>query len=294
MTRTFTLPVLLAALSLAACARHDSPAPAPAAAAAATPAPASAPAPQAAPPATPPAPSQTATEQATGAQESGDGAANERPTSGDASLERMASLPADAQLPGGRWKAGVNYQPLVPAQPTSVSPGQVEVLEIMWLGCPHCYALEPYIQAWAKKKPGYVVFVRAPVMWSSPGPYAAHAHLFYTLQALGRPDLIEKAFDTIQHRVSPLMAQSESESFNMQQAWAVQQGISADDYKNAYNSFTVNSDLQRAEELSQRYHVTGVPFIVVNGKYTTDVQTAGGPNQLIQLIDDLAAYEHQH
>ncbi len=73
-----------------------------------------------------------------------------------------------------------------------------------------------------------------------------------------------------------------------------QQGVSAEDFKNAYNSFTVNSDMQRAEELSQRYHVTGVPFIVVNGKYTTDVMKAGGPTQLIQLINDLAAYEHQH
>jgi thiol:disulfide interchange protein DsbA len=292
MTRTTLLPLLLALL-LASCARQ-APAPTPAAATAAPNPPASVPT---APPAAPGAaavPTQSETEQATSAQESGDGAAGEHPSSADTSLERMAALPADVQLPGGRWKTGVNYDPVVPAQPTSVSPGQVEVLEIMWLGCPHCYALEPYIQKWLKAKPAYVVFVRAPVMWAGSGPYAKHAHLLYTLQALGRPDLFEKAFDTIQQRVSPLMARDETESFNMQQAWAQQQGVSAEDFKNAYNSFSVNSDMQRAEELSQRYHVTGVPFIVVNGKYTTDVMKAGGPSQLIQLINDLAAYEHQH
>ncbi|MGH8268061.1 MAG: thiol:disulfide interchange protein DsbA/DsbL [Steroidobacteraceae bacterium] len=236
-------------------------------------------------------PTQSQVEQATRAQESGDGAANEHPASSDASLERMAALPPQAQLPGGRWEPGVNYNPLVPAQPTSVPPGQVEVLEVMWLGCPHCYALEPYLRAWFKTKPAYVTLVRVPVIW---GPvHRAHAHLFYTLQGLGRPDLIDKAFDTIQQRQSSLVATSENDSFNMQQAWAGQQGIGADDFKNAYNSFSVNSDMQRAEEITQRYHIETVPFIVVNGKYTTDVGKAGSPARLIELIDDLAASEHR-
>ena len=71
-------------------------------------------------------------------------------------------------------------------------------------------------------------------------------------------------------------------------------GVSADDFARAYNSFSVNSELQRAEELTQRYRVETVPFIVINGKYTTDVGKAGGEAKLIQLIDDLAAAEHSH
>ena len=51
--------------------------------------------------------------------------------------------------------------------------GKVEVVEVFWLGCPHCYALEPYIQSWLKNKPAYIEFVRVPVMW---GPvHRAHA-----------------------------------------------------------------------------------------------------------------------
>jgi len=85
----------------------------------------------------------------------------------------------------------VNYVPLLPAQPTSVAPGKVEVMEVFWLACPHCYALEPFIKNWLKTKPAYVEFVRVPVMW---GPvHRAHARLYYTLDALGRQDVIAKA-----------------------------------------------------------------------------------------------------
>jgi protein dithiol oxidoreductase (disulfide-forming) len=288
MTRTLALAVLLA-LGLTACpgCSHKAP-PQPGASPAAPAQPA--PSAQSAPaqePAAASQPAESATQQATGSQESGGG--TETQERSDTSLEQIAAPPPTPQLPG--WQPGVNYDPVVPGQPTSVAPGQVEVLEVFWLGCPHCYALEPYIRAWLKTKPAYIGFVRVPVMWQA--IHRAHAHLFYTLQALGRPDLIEKAFDTIQHQQSPLASPDDAESLGMQQAFAVKNGISADDYKNAYNSFSVASDLQRAEELTQRYHVDSVPFIVVNGKYSTDVGKAGGPEKLIKLINDLAAFEHR-
>jgi protein dithiol oxidoreductase (disulfide-forming) len=238
---------------------------------------------------------QSETEQAAAAQETaGDNAEEDRtpPDRGDVSLEHLAALPADAVLPGGKWKPGTNYDVLTPAQPTNVSPGKVEVVEVFWLGCPHCYALEPFVEAWLKNKPAYIEFVRVPVMW---GPaHRAHARLFYTLQALNRPDLFSKAFDTIQQKHEPLIAQSEDETLKLQQAFAKDNGITPDDYAKAYNSFTVNSNLQRAEQLTQRYQVQGVPLVVVDGRYSTDVAKAGGPQQLIQIIDDLAASEHHH
>jgi len=214
------------------------------------------------------------------------------PDKSDVSLEHLAALPADAQLPSGKWKPGVNYDPIVPAQPTNVSPGKVEVIEVFWLGCPHCYALEPFVQAWLKNKPSYIDFVRVPVMW---GPvHRAHARLFYTLQALNRSDLFEKAFDTIQQQHQPLISASgnDDETLKLQEGFAKDNGIKPEDYAKAYNSFSVNSNLQRAEQLTQRYQVQGVPFVVINGKYSTDVGKAGGPQQLISEIDDLAAAEH--
>lgn len=290
MIRWLTLAALLA---LASCTRE---APTPAPAAAPPTAQSTVPAQSGAPPPAAPTPSQQSeTEQATSSQESS-GADTDTHARSDASLEKIAGMPAAAQLPSGKWQPGVNYDPVVPAQPTNVAPGKVEVLEVFWLACPHCYDLEPFIRAWLKTKPAYIEFVRVPVMWQA--VHRAHARFYYTLESLGRPDLFQKAFDAIhqltQRGEPPLVSASEDETFKMQQRFAVQNGVSADEFSKAFNSFTVNSELQRAEELTQRYAVQGVPFIVVNGKYTTDVAKAGGEAKLIELIGDLAAAEHGH
>lgn len=218
---------------------------------------------------------------------------------GSTSLEHLAAVPASAGLPSSsQWKAGVNYDVISPSQPTTVGPGKVEVLEVFWLGCPHCYALEPYIRAWLKTKPAYVQYVRVPVMW---GPvHRAHARLFYTLEALGRDDLVEKVFTYIHNledqtgSESVLFANNESETFKQQQAWAVQNGVTADAFAKAFNSFYVNTQMQQAEEITNAYQVQGVPFIAVDGKFSTDVGKAGGETKLISLIDFLTAWEHDH
>ena len=280
-----------ALLVLSACARQ-APAPAPTASPAAE-TQSTAPTPAAPPPEARSA--QSETEQATGSQESGDADTDTHARS-DASLEKIAGAAPGAQLPAGKWQPGVNYDPVVPAQPTSVASGKVEVMEVFWLACPHCYALEPRIRNWLKTKPAYVEFVRVPVIWQD--MHRAHARLYYTLEALGRDDLIAKAFDTIhqdlENRTPPLVGQSEEETFRLQQQFAVQNGVSADDFSKAYNSFSVSSNLQRAEEITQRYHVQGVPFFVVNGKYSSEVAKAGSESKLIELINDLAASEHAH
>lgn len=208
----------------------------------------------------------------------------------EATLEKAAAMPESGQLPGGKWKAGVHYKPIVPAQGTSVEPGQVEVLEVFWLGCSHCYALDPFLENWQKTKAPYVKFVRVPVMW---GPaHRAHARLFYTLQALGKLDtLFGPTFDEIQVRGNPLIDSNEDKTLKMQLAYAKAHGISEADYTREYNGFFVNSSLQRAEDLTRRYMVEGVPNIIINGKYQTDVGMAGGHEQLIALINDLSAFE---
>ena len=275
MIRAVSLPMLIAVcgtLSMTACARAPEASSAPAATAAAaetsaTPA-------AAAPAAVPSTPARV--EPATNSSES--------------PLERVAALPAQDQLPAGKWVPGKNYLPIVPAQPTNSPPGKVEVVEVFWYGCGHCYALDPYLESWKQNKPAYVEFVRVPVMW---GPaHKAHAHLFYTLQALGRDkELHTKVFDAVQRGGKTLLGTDEAGNFKAQLEFAMANGISEKDFTSAYNSFSVNSALQRAEQLTRRYRVEGVPLMVVNGKYSTDVGQAGGQSQLISLISDLAAAE---
>jgi thiol:disulfide interchange protein DsbA len=293
MRATTRLLALLAVVALAGCSREPAsatpePAAAPEAAATSTPAPA-------APAATTPA--STATPAATPAGEPN--AVDAEPADkGSAALERAVPLPATAQLPAGKWTAGTNYRVVSPAQPTNVGSGKVEVLEIFWYACPHCYALEPYIEAWLKKKPAYIEYVRVPVMW---GPiHRAHAQLFYTLEALGKLEALhERAFEEVHHLVElqkpPLVAPGDdAETLHLMSNWAASQGIAAKDFTEAWNSFSVNKDLQTAEELTRRYRVEGVPLFVVNGKYVTDVGMANGQANLVSLLDDLAASEKRH
>ena len=276
---------LLAIAALAACSREPAPAAAPEAAAAAatsTPAPATA-----TPGATPALPATPAGEST---------ALDVEPTDpASAALERAGPLPAAAQLPAGKWTPGTHYRVVSPAQPTDVGSGKVEVLEIFWYACPHCYSLEPYIESWKKKKAPYIEFVRVPVMW---GPiHRAHAQLYYTLKALGRLEALNaRAFQEVHRLVElqkpPLVTPGDdAETLHLMSNWAASQGISARDFSDAWNSFSVNKDMQTAEELTRRYRVEGVPLFIVNGKYITDVGMASGQANLVSLLDDLAASE---
>ena len=210
---------------------------------------------------------------------------------GDASLKTIVAMPDNVLLPSGRWKSGTHYVPVSPAQSTTAEPGQVEVLEFMWLGCPHCAELEPTLEAWAKQKPDYVKFVQEHVMW---GPvHRAHGRLLYTLQTLGKGDLVHNAFDEIHQNRNMLVSLKgdDAETQSIQLAFAKANGISEADFKREYNGFTVNARLKRSEEINRRYRIDQVPEIIINGKYRTDVTKAGGKQQLLQLITDLVAAE---
>lgn len=206
-----------------------------------------------------------------------------------------AATPAASAEPLGPalWQPGVNYTLIVPAQPTSVPPGQVEVLEFFWYACPHCYDLDPQVEAWAKSKPAYISFSRVPVTWSE--GHRDLARLFYTLKALGKLDqLHSEVFKEIHVNADPLVAQDgdEAETERIQTAFARKEGIPEDEFKKAYHSFAVDADVQKADELVQRYRIDGVPSFVINGKYVADVRTAGSPERLMSLVGDLAAQEH--
>ena len=271
--------MLIALLALGACSREANPPannPAGAAAAPTATAPAST-APTTPTPAAPAAPV-TASPDASAAKD-------------ESALERVAALPAAARLPAGKWVAGTNYRPLSPAQPTDVAPDKVEVVEMFWYACPHCYALDPFLESWRKSKPAYIEFRRVPVTW---GPvHRSHAQLFYALQALGKEEAVHAAvFSEMNEKKNYMFAQGdERESLAAQVAFVKSHGISEADFMNAYNSFSVQTNLQKADELMRRYKVEGVPLLVINGKYLTDVSMAGSPANVISIVNDLAASE---
>jgi thiol:disulfide interchange protein DsbA len=179
---------------------------------------------------------------------------------------------------------GVNYKLLKPAVPTNVAPGKVEVVEVFWYACGHCYALEPKIEAWERKgKPANVQVVRMPAVWNE--LLKTHARLFYTIEVLGRPELNAEAFREINVRGNRLDTPEKIEAF------FTSRGVSKADFQKTFSGFAVESKLARAADLNKRYRIASTPTVVINGKYVTDVGMAGGEDKLFELINTLAARE---
>lgn len=295
MIRPAPLAALLAiALFAAACGREEAPPPAAESAAA----PPSAPAPSgAAEPARPAEQSDAA--EVTGA--AADGETVEAAETSSVSISPVAAAvaantPAPAAPAGFRWREGQHFTPLPVAQPVSVSPGQVEVTEIFWYGCGHCFTLEPRIKAWDQKgRPDFVKVVRMPVVWNE--VTREDARLFYTIEALGKLDELHIAvFRELHVNRNPLTVVSGNRvdtaaTESRVRAFLAKNGVSAEDFAKTYRGFAVENKIRQAENLSRRYLADHTPMVVVQGKFTTDVSMAGGVDQLFQLINDLAARE---
>jgi thiol:disulfide interchange protein DsbA len=188
------------------------------------------------------------------------------------------------------FKEGNNYMRLVPTQPTVGGADKIEVAEFFWYGCGHCYTFEPTINRWAADKPANVRFVRIPATWNQ--LVMLHAKLYYTEEVLvkngkiAKPDEFRAAIFQEYHQRGNRMTSEES----IQSVFA-RLGVSPDDFSNTWNSFEVAQKLRVAQDLARRYAITGVPAIVVNGKYRTGAAEAGGYPALLDVINELVERE---
>jgi thiol:disulfide interchange protein DsbA len=208
-----------------------------------------------------------------------------------AAISCAALFTVTASAAVDQWQAGVNYRLLEKPQAPTVKSGKVEVIEVFWYGCSHCAALDPTLEKWNTAKAKYIEFVRVPVIWGS--VHRQHAKLYYTLQALQRPDLHAKAFEVIHHEGIPLSSQDEVKARDMQLAFVKRFGVTEEQFNAAYDSMTVAMNVRRAETLTGELRVDNVPLLFVHGKYVTSVSEAGGETQLIALINSLAAGENK-
>ena len=195
-----------------------------------------------------------------------------------ASLFGMSAQAADVPL-----VAGETYVELSNPVPVA-EPGKIEVVELFWYGCPHCYSFEPVINPWAEKLPADVHFVRIPAMFG--GPWDAHGQMFLTLEAMGVENKVHSAvFNAIQKEGKRLTDKNDMADF------LATQGVDKDKFLATFDSFAIKGQIVKAKELAKKYEVSGVPTMIVDGKYRFDLGTAGSPEQALNVADQLIAKE---
>lgn len=173
---------------------------------------------------------------------------------------------------------GKEYQVLKAPQP--VPAGKIEVTEFFWYGCPHCFDFEPELEAWVKKQGKDVVFKRVPVAFRD--DLLPHTKIFYALESLGKLDALHaKVFNAIHVERKRMLDPNEIADF------MAKNGIDRKAFLDAYNSFSVTTNAQRANKIADAYKVDGVPTVVVQGKYETSPSIAGTKTGAIQAMDYL-------
>ncbi|ALK96297.1 thiol:disulfide interchange protein DsbA [Massilia sp. WF1] len=163
-------------------------------------------------------------------------------------------------------KNGVDYVTLAQPQPVQATGKKVEVIEFFMYHCPHCNALEPQFEQWVKKQGDNIVLKRIHLTFS--GPNDPEAHLYLTLEALGKVDEMHaKVFKAI--HVDRIRMKDDATVID----WVSKNGIDRTTFVNAWNSFGVMTKLRRLPQIIDAYKVDGAPTIVIDGKYQTSPAT---------------------
>ncbi len=183
-----------------------------------------------------------------------------------------------------KYSEGEHFRRMTSSQGTSSAPDKIEVAEVFWYGCPHCYDFDPILAEWKTTIAPDVSFVRIPVIWNPTNQL--HARIMYTAEALGKTDEVHPAMFKAMHQQGNTLTKEQDiiEFFG-------QFGVNEEQFKEAYNSFTVSSSVKRAENLTRRYGVRSVPVIIVNGKYATDAPGIKTFNDVINVTNELVERE---
>jgi len=178
---------------------------------------------------------------------------------------------------------GFEYELVEPPVPTETG-DKIEVVELFWYGCPHCYHFEPMVKQWLKTKPDNVEFRRVPAVFNE--VWALHARAFYTAEALGVVEQMHDPIFVAYHEQHNRLKDEDA----LAKLFALH-GVSEEDFRKTFNSFYIDTKVRRAKALSKDYGIDGVPAIVVNGKYRTGGTVAGGQDQVMAVVDYLIGLE---
>lgn len=175
---------------------------------------------------------------------------------------------------------GKQYTRLQMPQPTEAN-GKVEVIEFFWYGCSHCAKLEPLLKPWVKQLPADVSFRKVPAILGD--SWAPGARLYYTLEAMGLLDkLNDAAFDAMVNQHINLGNE------RILLDWMANKGVDRQAFSDTYKSFSVEAKIRRAAEMTQEYGFSGVPALVVGGKYSPG-PVLNSHDEMLQVAEALIA-----
>jgi len=191
------------------------------------------------------------------------------------------ALAAFLTLPGLALAQGkYAYTELKPQQPTEAAAGKIEVLEFFWYGCPHCYTLEPSIEAWTKKLPGDVQFRRIPAVFNE--RWGHDAAIFYTFEALGVLNKLHRPFFDAIHR--DRLRTDDQQALTQ---WLQKNGVDSNRFYDTLKSFGVQTRVRRATQLTVAYRVDGTPAMAVQGRYSVSAEQGRSHQGMIETVDYL-------
>jgi thiol:disulfide interchange protein DsbA len=180
--------------------------------------------------------------------------------------------------------AAETYALISPPQPTQTTAGKIEVLEIFWYGCPHCYDFEPHLREWLKRKPANVEFRLLPGTLGR--NWIPHAKAYYTAVKLGVLDRIHAPlFDAIHKERRELFTDDAIKAF------FIEQGVDGHEFSTVYDSREVWEQILQVHEQLKNYRITGVPSVIINGKYLTGPGMVPGHEELLEVMDELVETE---
>lgn len=174
---------------------------------------------------------------------------------------------------------GRDFEKTAQVIPTA-NPAKIEVNEIFWYGCIHCYHMDPVLEAWAKKLPADVVFKRTPGL---PNPsWAPMAKAFYTLEELKLLEKLHTPLFDAAHKQKALNPTDEKAVID----WITKQsGLDRVKVEEHFKSFSMNNKLNRAAQTFKASGATGVPSLVIDGQYITSSTMVGGNEQALRVTD---------
>jgi len=198
------------------------------------------------------------------------------------------------------WTQGVNYFLVDPPRPTSLPPGKVEVTEVFSYACPACNLFVPTMHKLQASLPPNAVLDFLPASFNPTEDWPMFQLAYITAQILGVADQTHDAmFKAVWQTgelavIDPSTRELKSRPPTIEDAakfYQAKAGVPVDKFLATAKSFSVDNKVRAAEDTIQRYKVDRTPTIVVNGKYRLHIESAGGTDQLIELVNWLVAKE---